>query len=159
MIYWEYAKIIAGSAVNDRRNYGFVNYTYKRLLERKINPSTILSENKQLFILGNVCAYCDKEAETLQWEHIIPLSRGGPDNIDNMVRACSGCNLTKGARDPYQWYLSENRDPIPRIVLGKFLKLIFDEYCHKGVIDSEEFMTLAKIQRITLSHIFSDFTT
>jgi hypothetical protein len=30
LIYWEYAKLIAGSAVGDRRNCRFVTYTYRR---------------------------------------------------------------------------------------------------------------------------------
>lgn len=44
------------------------------------------------------CAYCGKP---LGWdnatiEHVIPVSRGGPDRIDNMVIACRVCNAYMG---------------------------------------------------------------
>ncbi|MDR2688256.1 MAG: hypothetical protein LBB76_00665 [Azoarcus sp.] len=66
----------------------------------------------------------------------------------------SSCNLTKGARDPYQWYLGSKIEPIPRIVLGKFLKIVFEAYAARGVLDSAAFMKLHSIERVTLSSIF-----
>lgn len=153
LIYWEYAKLIAGAAVGDRLNYRFANFTFRKLLQGKSAPSSILKENQQLFTLGDVCAYCGATGK-LHWEHIVPASLGGPDSIDNMVRACARCNLEKGARDPYQWYLSKRNDQIPRIVLGKFLKLVFEEYAARGILDSSDFMKRHAIQRVTLSDIF-----
>ena len=154
LIYWEYAKLIAGSAVGDRGNFKFTNYTFRSLLEGKVTPSSILAENQQLFALGNVCAYCGAQG-VLHWEHIIPVSRGGPDNIDNMVRACAPCNLTKGARDPYQWYLGTRiNDPIPRLVLGKFLKVLYEAYSEKNLLDSPEYMKKHAIERLSLSSVF-----
>jgi len=32
LIYWEYAKLIAGAAVGDRLNYKFANFTFRKLL-------------------------------------------------------------------------------------------------------------------------------
>lgn len=153
LIYWEYAKLISGKAVGDRHNYKFANFTYRKLIEGKATPSSILTENKQLFVQGDICAYCGTSGP-LHWEHIIPVSRGGPECIDNMVRACAPCNLTKGARDPYQWYLGTRAEPIPRIVLGKLLKIVFEEYAARGLLDSSEFMKRNAIERVTLSSIF-----
>jgi hypothetical protein len=138
LIYWEYAQMIAGSAVGDRTNYRFVMYTFKKLEKKQISPSTILRENKQLVERDCVCAYCGKACDDLQWEHIIPSSRGGPDTIDNMVQACSGCNLEKAARDPFEWYGTERQDEIPRLVLGKYLKLIFEIHEKGGSLDSAD---------------------
>lgn len=155
LIYWEYAKLISGSAFGDRGNFKFVNFTYRKLIEGNATPSAILAENQQLFALGNVCAYCGVSG-SLHWEHIIPASRGGPDNIDNMVRACAPCNLAKGPRDPYQWYLgTKSKEPIPRLVLGKFLKLTYEAYEVQGLLDSKEYMRQHNIERITLSSIFN----
>ncbi|MEM3159439.1 MAG: HNH endonuclease, partial [Nitrososphaera sp.] len=85
LIYWEYAKLIAGSAVGDRKNYGFIMHTYNNLKTKKLHPSTILRENQKLVKeASNICSYCGFNQD-LQWEHIIPKSRGGPDTIDNMV--------------------------------------------------------------------------
>jgi hypothetical protein len=153
LIYWEYAKLISGKAVGDRLNYKFVNFTFHKFIERRAAPSSILTENKKLFVSGDVCAYCGATGK-LHWEHIIPVSLGGPDRIDNMVRACASCNLAKGARDPYQWYLNTGKESVPRLVLGKFLKIVFDEYAISGVLDSVEYMRLHSLERVTLSSIF-----
>ena len=153
LIYWEYAKIISERAIGDRKNYKFSNFTFQNLINGKTKPSSILSENQQLFLIGNVCAYCGATGK-LHWEHIIPRSAGGPESIDNMVRACPRCNLEKGARDPYQWYLRNKPEPIPRIVLGKFLKIVFEEHERRNLLDSREYMKNQAIERITLSSIF-----
>lgn len=42
------------------------------------------------------CEYCQSRAdyatETFAVEHIIPVSRGGTDDLENLALACSGCN-------------------------------------------------------------------
>jgi 5-methylcytosine-specific restriction endonuclease McrA len=40
------------------------------------------------------CAYCGKN-KPLTKDHIIPLSKGGSNNIGNIVPACMGCNRRK----------------------------------------------------------------
>lgn len=44
------------------------------------------------------CAYCGKfiDSKNMHIEHVIPSSRGGSDNIDNLVAACQSCNISKG---------------------------------------------------------------
>ena len=91
MIFWEYAKLIAGSAVGRRDDWKFVVKMWNKLRWGYIHPSSVLIENKKLVEVPNECAYCGSTDE-LQWEHIIPKSRGGPDTIDNLVRACRACN-------------------------------------------------------------------
>lgn len=50
------------------------------------------------------CAYCgDVTGHVWHLEHIIPLSRGGTNAIDNLCVSCSPCNLSKGARTPSEW--------------------------------------------------------
>ena len=48
------------------------------------------------------CQYCSVEPGTseLTFDHVIPKSRGGQTRWDNVVAACSQCNLTKGNRLP-----------------------------------------------------------
>ncbi|MEO9276779.1 MAG: HNH endonuclease [Nitrososphaera sp.] len=154
LIYWEYAKLIAGSAVGNRKNYGFVMHTFEQLKEQKIHPSTILKENKKLVEESNKCAYCGTEGD-LHWEHIIPKSKGGPDTIDNMVQACSKCNLTKSDRDLYEWYGKEKQYDIPRLPLGKYLKLIYEEFDKKGTLDSEQIGNEGKLDVFHLGSVFS----
>ncbi|MFY3739824.1 MAG: hypothetical protein HMLIMOIP_000243 [Candidatus Nitrosomirales archaeon] len=154
LVYWEYAKLIAGSAVGDRKNYGFVTDAYKKLREGKLHPSTILRENQKLVKeCADCCAYCNCK-EKLQWEHIIPKSRGGPDNIDNMVLSCQKCNGSKSDKDPYEWYGAARKYEIPRIVLGKYLKLIYEAHEKSGTLDSLDLNVDGKLDVFDLGTIF-----
>lgn len=38
------------------------------------------------------CAYCKKKSKNLEMEHVIPISKGGPHVIENLVPACKSCN-------------------------------------------------------------------
>lgn len=38
-----------------------------------------------------------------QVDHVLPRSRGGSNNLVNLVLACSDCNSRKGARTPGEW--------------------------------------------------------
>lgn len=134
LIYWEYAKLISGSTVGDRKNYGFVMHAYKKLKNNNIKPAQILKENKMLVELKEECAYCGNN-ENLEWEHIIPKRKIELDIIDNMVKACKKCNLEKSGKDPFEWYKNEKKYEIPRIVLGKYLKLIYDIHEKQGTLD------------------------
>jgi hypothetical protein len=153
LIYWEYAKLIAGRAVGDRTNFKFAMHMFKKLDAGQMAPSTILRENKKLVEGECCCAYCGAK-DGLQWEHIIPKSRGGPDTIDNMVQACRACNQEKGARDPFEWYGTERFYEIPRLVLGKYLKLMFD--CHEkaGTLDSSDVNQDGELDVFDLGAIF-----
>lgn len=51
---------------------------------------------------GGLCAYCrTAPAETL--DHTIPVSRGGSNFAANIRPACLKCNLSKGAKKPWEW--------------------------------------------------------
>lgn len=49
-----------------------------------------------------VCQYCgdDFPSHDLTFDHVIPRSRGGRTTWENVVTACSTCNLLKGSRVP-----------------------------------------------------------
>ncbi len=46
------------------------------------------------------CQYCNDKFSTreLTFDHLIPRSKGGLTNWENVVTACSKCNWTKGSR-------------------------------------------------------------
>ncbi|MDB3864212.1 HNH endonuclease, partial [Alphaproteobacteria bacterium] len=46
------------------------------------------------------CQYCCKKFSTkeLTFDHLIPRSKGGLTNWENVVTSCSHCNWTKGSR-------------------------------------------------------------
>lgn len=153
LIYWEYSKLIAGSAVGNRKNYRFVSYTFKQLKTGKKKFSPIKrEEEKQRLIKEDICAYCGAPAD--QWEHIIPRSRGGPDTFHNEVRACKKCNLAKRDRDPFEWYGEAHIDELPRIVLGKYLKMIYDFHEKYGTLDSADIDMDGQLNIYDLGAIF-----
>ncbi len=50
--------------------------------------------------VGRFCEYCGEPISTRigNWtqDHVVPISRGGSDAIDNLALACSLCNSSKG---------------------------------------------------------------
>lgn len=48
---------------------------------------------------GYRCRYCGSH-KNLTADHVFPESRGGETSLENLVTACSECNLKKRARTP-----------------------------------------------------------
>jgi 5-methylcytosine-specific restriction endonuclease McrA len=58
---------------------------------------------------GGRCQYCGTEAENI--DHVIPKSRGGPHEWENVVAACKRCNSRKEDRLPEEAGLKLFRKP------------------------------------------------
>ena len=56
------------------------------------------------------CQYCGR-GEDLTFDHVIPRSRGGRTTWENIVTACSPCNLAKGGRTPREAGVTPHRAP------------------------------------------------
>lgn len=54
-----------------------------------INPQDIFTRD------GYVCYYCGTTSGKFHIDHMIPLSRGGVNTMDNLTVACQTCNLRK----------------------------------------------------------------
>ncbi len=59
---------------------------------------------------GFACVYC-LSGEELTFDHIIPRRLGGKTNWQNIVAACSKCNLKKGGRTPKEAGMVMQRKP------------------------------------------------
>ena len=61
------------------------------------------------------CEYCrmhqSLQGATFHVEHIIPRSRGGKSEIENLAWACPGCNLHKSNR--VEVNAPEDQEPVP----------------------------------------------
>jgi 5-methylcytosine-specific restriction endonuclease McrA len=59
------------------------------------------------------CAYCGekKGACDLTYDHVVPRSRGGRTDFENIVAACRPCNRKKGDRTPEQAGMPLRRRP------------------------------------------------
>lgn len=51
------------------------------------------------------CGYCGREvkARRATLDHIVPQSRNGSSNFQNLVWACAHCNQSKRDRTPEEW--------------------------------------------------------
>lgn len=59
------------------------------------------------------CQYCGERHNThdLTFDHVIPKMRGGRTTWNNVVTACSACNLRKGSQLPRQCNMHPRHDP------------------------------------------------
>ena len=55
----------------------------------------------------NLCVYCGDEAFTV--DHVVPVDKGGLDNIENLVAACARCNYSMGNRTKHILWISRGR--------------------------------------------------
>lgn len=55
---------------------------------------------EQLEVFNRTCAYCLRDDVPMTLDHVIPVSRDGPHEIENAVPACRACNEKKHARGP-----------------------------------------------------------
>jgi 5-methylcytosine-specific restriction endonuclease McrA len=76
--------------------------------EVKLNRRNIFARDK------NRCQYCGRKYPTseLSLDHVIPRSMGGKSVWQNMVCACTECNVRKGGRTPKQAGLTLVQKPI-----------------------------------------------
>jgi hypothetical protein len=56
---------------------------------------------------GELCVYCDEALGTVV-EHMVPISDGGTDDLDNLALACAPCNCGKGGNWPGGKYEIKN---------------------------------------------------
>ena len=60
----------------------------------------------QLYAQRGRCFWCSVPLRGTQYQvdHVVPLARGGTNDLKNLVCTCPHCNMSKGARLPYtEW--------------------------------------------------------
>ena len=57
-----------------------------------------------------LCQYCGSDQE-LTFDHLLPRSKGGQTNWNNVVTACSSCNVKKGGRLLKNLDMNLNQEP------------------------------------------------
>ena len=71
--------------------------------QRAIIPLTLGQVRERFALFGDRCAYCGF-AERLTVDHVLPLTAGGLDEVDNIAPACVSCNSGKKDRQVEVWY-------------------------------------------------------
>ena len=133
-IYWQYAKLISKSAGLGINARAFQMERFKKLQSGEIKWSSTIREWLKEHEKPDECVYCGAK-ENLTTEHILPRVCGGPDIPDNAIRICKTCNSSKGGKRLYEWFGLANKDKIPRIAEGKYLKLLYDLHEARGTLD------------------------
>jgi len=133
LIFWQYAKIISESAGPGKKQYAFVMNRFKKLKTGEIEWSGAIREYIRERELPDQCLYCGS-SENLSYDHLIARNRNGPDIPDNVVLCCRTCNSSKGDRGVYEWFQLDRRYEVPRIVEGKYLKLLYQLHQENGTL-------------------------
>lgn len=67
-------------------------------------PADWLAKREFVFARdGYACVYCGSGGLELHCDHVEPVARGGSHEVENLVTACSICNLAKGAKTVAEW--------------------------------------------------------
>ena len=115
-----------------------------RLQEYKNIPyqGALLNRNNLFKRDQNECQYCGaKKALTI--DHVIPKSKGGKTNLQNLITACHRCNTQKGDRTPEQAGLALKYLPF-RPTLSYFLA----DYAVKNAEEWLPFLSVRPVERI-----------
>ena len=77
-----------------------------RLARAHVGDTSGTKIRERFALFGDACAYCGRPGSDsrLQVEHIIPISRGGPHAMANIVPACKRCNDSKFISEVESWY-------------------------------------------------------
>ena len=90
------------------RNYIRIPYTKVVLSRRNIMRRDKFS-----------CQYCAKKSDRTI-DHVLPKSRGGKDQWENLVTACEKCNVKKGNKTPQEAQMPLKRKPYRPIPITFF---------------------------------------
>lgn len=83
---------------------------WQRMRKREFNPRSIITPREWAAVRAEIfarddytCGYCGQRGGKLECDHVIPVSRGGANDHDNLITACFRCNRSKGAKTPEEW--------------------------------------------------------
>jgi 5-methylcytosine-specific restriction endonuclease McrA len=117
--------VLKGAAITEEENGSFVHAarfavrvpSVIRLAEfRRIPHQTRALSRKNILLRDRyMCQFCGRvlPAHELTLDHVIPRSRGGHTDWDNLVACCHSCNNLKGDRLPEEAGLKLLRPPRP----------------------------------------------
>jgi len=75
-----------------------------RELNKQSGVYSIKEWENTMSYFNHECAYCGTIPELLTQDHVIPLSKGGPYTVENIIPACGSCNSSKNNATLIEWY-------------------------------------------------------
>lgn len=129
-IFYYYAKLVIAPSAGFPENYGFIMDAYQRLRSGAISLSQYDREIEQAARQAGRCVFCEARAETTPVA-LVPRHLGGPVGVHNFVQVCARCAASKDDKDLFAWWCDElgrDKDDMPRIPAGLFLKLAYEKH-------------------------------
>ena len=119
-----------GKMKYDRLCYMIRSKAFKAYKEGRWNIHDLFELNIEKISDNNHCWYCGKELPMSQLtrDHVFPRSKGGCNDMDNIIMVCKSCNSSKGKMDLFEWYAEVRKENPPLNVLIHYLKNIY-LYC------------------------------
>ena len=139
-VYWSYAWLIATRIAQDNtmprqkgRNH-LASPLFYRLRSGEISITSLERDMFQAMMAQPACLHCGAK-DRLTRDHLIPRSRGGDADAENIVTCCASCNSARGNMDLMLWYRGQRRFPC-LVLMRQYLKI-----CHKyagvmGLLDA-----------------------
>ncbi|MCR4338944.1 MAG: HNH endonuclease [Gemmatimonadaceae bacterium] len=88
-----------------KANKGKRNVWHHRRRARQVGATGRHTHEEWLLVLRDLpmCFWCGRRDAALTKDHLFPLSRGGTDDINNIVPACRRCNSRKREKTPREY--------------------------------------------------------
>lgn len=143
-LFWSYANLqMLCAALNmgkgnyDRSCYMIRSKAFKAYKEGRWNIHDLLEFNVTKIKENNYCWYCGKEIEPskLTKDHVFPRSKGGANDMDNIIMVCKTCNSSKGNMDLFERYCEVRKEWPPLNILIHYLKNIYLYSIENGLMD------------------------
>lgn len=120
---------------------------FKAYKEGRWNIHGLMQFNVAKIKENNFCWYCGKEMDPkeLTIDHVFSRSKGGDNDMDNIIMVCKSCNSSKGNMDLFEWYATVRKEWPPLYILTHYLKNIY-LYCEEHGLMSKHSYELDKMK-------------
>jgi len=144
LLYWSYANLqMMNYAVNankskyDRTCFMLRSKAYKAYTEGRWNIHDLMELNVEKIRHNNICWYCgiQLEPEKLTKDHVFPRSKGGDNDMDNIIMVCKTCNSSKGDMDLFEWYATIRKEWPSISIIAHYLKDIYLYSIEQNLMD------------------------
>lgn len=145
-LYWSYANLqMLHFAIStkrgkyDRTCFMIRSKAFKAYKDGRWNIHDLLELNISKIQKNNFCWYCGKEMEptALTKDHVFPRSKGGCNDMDNIIMVCKTCNSSKGDTDLLEWYANVRKEWPPLHILIHYLKNVYIYSVHNNLMNKK----------------------